>query len=63
MKPGDLIIDNKTNHLGVILKKETYANATGPAFLIQWFDPPGEELFFVQSWRRAGKITLLSESS
>lgn len=63
MKKGDLIMDNETNHLGLILKKETYANATGPAFLIRWLDPPGEELFFVQSWRTERKITLLSEIS
>ena len=63
MKRGDLIMDNKTNHLGMILRVENFANQeAGPVFLIQWIDPPHEELFFVQSWRTAGKITLLSES-
>ena len=63
MKPGDLIMDNETKHLGMILKKEHFANMdTGPVFLIQWIDPPGEELYFIQSWRTLHKVTLLSES-
>ena len=64
MKAGDLIMDNDSALLGLILKRENFANMeTGPVFLIRWFDPPDEELFFNESWRQEKKITLLSENS
>jgi len=63
MKTGDLIMDNDSALLGLILKRENFANMeTGPVFLIRCLDPTGEELFFNESWRQEKKITLLSEN-